>query len=249
MAHYRKLPCADERGQGPIINCVAAGGVNLARAATNGTVPATDAEVLALRAATGDTQGGENLHDLQHGMQARYGFLTTLDESWPAIANGLGSGNRWVAAVGYLHQLPGRLWTQPTDVFHCVVFGPDSSTRAVIVDPLQRPVPLYRYISMAEVQTFCKSGGYSSLSIGEYTHAAYVGHIAKRGAFWQYTKHPSGRWTRRVAVSRGFSADTTLARAYVNVLGKTRRMVQVTTGYRIGQWVDTAQFVYTEILA
>ena len=246
MIHYRGMPLADERGQGPIVNCVAASGVNIVRAADNGATPATDAEVIALRAATGDTQGGETLESLQVGIEARYGYRTVLAKTWAAIEVGL-EADRWIVAVGWLHQLPGRLWTQDGDVFHAVAFGPATLEAAVIADPLQRPVPTYRHISLAEIRTFCASGRYASLSIAEYSHARKIGHVAKRGAFFAYTRN--GIWRRKPRVTAGFSAETTLARPYIDVCGKTRRMTQIRTGAYRGYWLDTVQVRYTEVLA
>lgn len=169
--HFRAEPPADERNKpgASIINCVAASGVNIARAADDAKTPSTDAEVLALRAATGDLIGGEDLIDLQKGISKRYGYATTIDDQWLTIAEGL-AGDRWFVCLGWYAQLPARNRNPgQANVFHAVAFGPDTVNHAVCVDPIKKPTPDYDRMTMAEVRKFCSSGNFQSLGIREYS--------------------------------------------------------------------------------
>lgn len=169
--HYRKMPCPDERRPGfPVDSCVAATGVQMARAATNGAISASDAEVVALRAATGDIHGPENLPDLQSGIRSRYGFSTTLDDQWDTIAAGL-AADKWFAVLGWYFDLPDRLRNAgQKNVMHCIPAGPDTQNHCVIADPLQKPVVTYEWMTLAELRTFCAGGSFQSLAIREYSH-------------------------------------------------------------------------------
>lgn len=172
MTHFRGQPPADERNLpgAPIVNCVAASGVNIARAADDGETPSTDAEVIGLRRDTGDTEGPENLVQLKGGMAKRYpGYTTTLDDQWLTIAEGVAT-DRWFVVLGDYAQLPARMRNPgQANVPHAVACGPDIQNRAVIVDPIQKPIPSYERVTVAELRKFCSSGAYQSLSIREYS--------------------------------------------------------------------------------
>lgn len=252
LAHFREMPCADERNipGAVIVNCVAATGVNISRAATNGVMPATDAEVLALRRATGDTSGGEGLIELRTGMESRYNFKgLIIDNDWNRMAKGLSSGRMWYAIVGWYSFLPSRIKnTGQRDISHCVAVGPSSGNTVVIVDPLQKPYPRYVVVSLAEVKKFSGSMGFLNLGIGEYSRMpTYGGHVSVDGTFYQYEKNGS-RWTRVKHKNATFSADSTKAATYPDVYGESRRMAQLTTGSRKGYWVNTTglNVTYTE---
>lgn len=179
MTHFRgapppSQPWADERDASPPFeNCVAASGVNLANAATLGTIPTTDQEVQALRKATGDTVGGEGLPDLAKGMRARYGFTGLLDESWATIVTGLVSGGRAFAVIGRYDHLPPAFRTpQPTfKDFHCAYVGSNGGNSAWWVDPLDHSgpggKPAGRAMSMLTLRAFCASGANASLGLIE----------------------------------------------------------------------------------
>lgn len=253
MQHFRKLPCADERNiaNAPIVNCIAASGVNIARAATDGAIPATDAEVIALRHATGDTQGSENLLDLRTGMAARYGWHNlVIDNSWAKVNAGL-KRKTWIATYGWYSRLPNRMKNPgQRDVVHCIAVGPDSPSTVVIVDPIFKPRPIYRVASFDELHKFMASGGFINLAIEEYSRLERRGHVSVvPGNFFVYS-YSRGVWTRRVRDTGGFSADTSLAATYTNVVGHpTLRMAQIRTGFLTGYWLNTTgdHITYTEI--
>ena len=252
MTHFRTMPCADERsGNPPFQNCVAATGVNIMRAATNGAVPPTDAEVIALRVATGDTSGGEDLRDLQKGILARYKVQTYLAGTWATIAAGL-SKDTWYGVVGHYRDLPARMKNPgQADVFHAVAVGPgDKPGWAVLVDPIQKPAPSYIPVTLNEVFTYCQGGGFSSLGIVEYSEATKHGHIRVLPGPTNVYTLSNGVWRKRTGIlPRGFSADSTLVKPYV-IRGKPQRMTQVTEGARSGQWFNVASWnvKYTEEL-
>lgn len=250
--HYRKEPWADERNGQPILtNCVAASGVNIGRAATNGAIPATDAEVIALRNATGDTQGGENLDQLHHGMLARYDIRGKRTRGlWAPIETGLKTGNMWWVVIGQLHSLPKRLWTQPHDVTHAILFGPASDVQLVEVDPLMaHPVP--KLLTFDEAKAFCRSGYYEAYGLEEYSETP---HVAVRASLLRpvrlYTKK-GNKWVGRWSISARFTARVSKAE-YFTVSGKRRRMVKVTSGSHATRvpalWLnaDGTGVVYTE---
>lgn len=169
LPHFRKLPCADERnGTPPFTDCGPAGAVNLARAADNGATPATDAEVLAIRAIIGSTPGGAtSLQQVQAAMLKRYGLATKMgDGTWPFIFSGLTS-NGWRIVRGDYDALPGRMQNpgQP-NVEHFVVVGPGP----VIVDPIRKPAPFYAPATLDEIRHFCATGEFDALGIDEYSH-------------------------------------------------------------------------------
>lgn len=244
-SHFRKLPNADERIHGhPVIYCVDASVVNLARAATNGAVPSTDAEVLKVRNAAGGGNGGENLIQANTAMQAVYGFNGTLDDQWETIQTGITSLNKWFALLGWTDDLPTTPAGQP-NVFHCVVVGPGP----VIVDPLQKPVPLFTPSTTTAIQHFSHGGAYQSLGIVEYSHVVKKGHVAAHGKPFYYEKN-GNIWTRHAPVTVAkFSATTTLKHQYF-VMGQTRLMVEVLTGAHKGIWLqsDVAGVTYSEIV-
>lgn len=248
---YRPFFYADERLSGrPVIYCVVASGVNLARAATNGAIPGTDDEVLALRIATGDPTGGQTLQQLRFGMFKRYGFSGPITESWTALTNGF-AGPAWFASLGWLHQLPKRCWSQPTDVFHCLAVTGDGPGHVIIADPLQKPRPVAQRMTIAEFRDYASSGGYQALRVDEY---AEVPHASVRCEHvWDSTflyDHPTPTsWTRRRAFGVKFSGTCTKAQAYT-VLGEVRRMVRMTSGSAAvkGIWLalDAAHVTYAE---
>lgn len=169
LPHFRKLPCADERnGNPPFTDCGPAGAVNIARAADNGGTPATDAEVIAIRRLIGQTPGGRTtLQMVQAAILRKYGYATRLgDGTWTPIYEGL-TTNRWLIVRGNYKALPDRMQNvgQP-DVEHFIVVGPGP----VIVDPIRKPAPFYAPATLSEIQHFCATGEYDSLSIAEYSH-------------------------------------------------------------------------------
>jgi hypothetical protein len=194
VSHYagavgQAQPWADERlGVPPFINCVAASGVNIAGAATNGTVPTTDAEVQALRVATGDTAGGENLQQLAHGMTVRYGWTGTLDESWQTITTGLVSQGKWFAVIGDYDALPAAFRTpQPTfHGLHCTAVGPRDSKTCQWVDPLDKSGPsghpTSKPMPLAALRAFCATYAFGSLGIVEFSHESHKSYVVSIGA-------------------------------------------------------------------
>lgn len=246
MTHYRGAPegtYASERfGTPPYEDCVAASGVNLARAATNGTVPPTNAEVKALRKATGDLSGGEGLADLQKGMLKRYGFGGVRASTWSAIEAALKS-NGWVACIGMTGALPTRLQNVgQSSVAHCVAFGPDTAATAVDVDPIQRGATTARAITLAEVKAFCVSnllsngGPFLSLRVDEYSEIPQVSVYCrtKLASTFIYQRAP---WKRHRAFGVQFTASCTTAEAFF-VMGRSREMVEILSGPHKGKWLD-----------
>lgn len=245
MTVYRPSLYADERNGGPIINCVAASGVNIARAATNGAIPPTDDEVKALRKATGDVVGGQTLRQLQTGLRNRYDFTGFLADNWQAYLNGFG-GKGWFAALGWLHSLPKRCWSQPNDVFHCIAVTGDGTGFVVIVDPLQKPTPKPQRMTVDEFRTFASSGSYSSLRLDEFSEVPHVSvHCKNRlQSTFIYADNP---WRRHRAFGVQFTARCTKVQV-LPVLGKQRRMVEVIGGSHDKDWldIDAAHIVYSE---
>lgn len=247
---FRPFFYADERNGQPIIeNCVAASGVNLARAATNGAIPSTDAEVMALRAATGDLHGGQTLQQLRFGMFRRYGFAGPITTSWTALTQGF-NGPAWFASLGWLHKLPKRNWTQPSDVFHCIAVTGDGPGHVIIADPLQRPRPVAQRMTIAEFRPFAQSGGYDALRIDEYSAVPHVSvNCAHRWNSTLIYERPSPTtWKRHRAFGVKFSGTCTTA-VPMMVLGKSRRMVRMTSGsHAPDTWLalDAAHITYAE---
>lgn len=236
MSTFRPFFYADERNGGPIINCVAASGVNLARAATNGAVPSTDVEVKELRKATGDAVGGQTLKQLQIGLTKRYGFAGPITTSWVALDL---TGPAWYASLGYLHSLPKRCWGQPTDVFHCIAVTGDLAGTVIIIDPLQKPRPVPQRLTLEEYRKYAGSGGYQALRVDEYSE---VPHVAVRCAHawestWLYDR-AGASWKRHRAFGVKFSGRCTVP-ADLLVLGQLRRMVRMTSGSHAPDlWLD-----------
>jgi hypothetical protein len=158
----------------PFINCVPASGVNLINAATNGAHPTTDAEVQALRVATGDVSGGEGLEDLNKGLVKRYGYGGHIDNTWATIKSGLATGTCF-AVIGRYDSLPPD-FRKPQPSFkdgHCAYIGPRDPNTVYWVDPLDRSDnghPAVRIMSLAVLQKFVASMGYQSLGIKEFSH-------------------------------------------------------------------------------
>lgn len=237
MTVYRPPVYADERNGGPIINCVAASGVNISRAATNGAIPASDAEVKALRKATGDIVGGQTLRQLQTGLRNRYGFTGYLADNWTAYTNGF-AGKGWFAALGWLHSLPRRCWSQPTDVFHCIAVTGAGQGFVDIIDPLQKPRPVAQRITVDEFRTFASSGGYASLRLDEFSEVPHVSVYCRTilASTFIYQANP---WKRHRAFGVQFTARCTKAE-WLIVLGKRRQMVEILTGPHTRDWLDIA---------
>jgi hypothetical protein len=193
---YRPKVYADERIPNHIIeDCVAASGVNLAAAATNGRVPQTDAEVLALRAATGDLSGPEGFRDLQAGMTKRYGWGGYLSDQWSAITR-MRSEPLWVSVIGQYAVLPDRLRNPGQgNVSHAIALTGDTANYALVIDPLQKPIVTARRISYDELRIYCASGNFASLSIPEYEHATkhWLCTIGGPGRFSVWKQH-GGTW-------------------------------------------------------
>lgn len=240
MTKFRPFFYADERNGGPIINCVAASGVNLARAATNGAIPSTDDEVKALRKATGDATGGQTLQQLRFGMFSRYGFSGTITTTWTALTTGF-AGPAWFASLGYLHSLPKRCWSQPSDVFHCIAVTGDGQGHVIIADPLQKPRPVAQRLTIAEFRQYAQSGGYQALRVDEYSAVPHVSvNCAHRwDSTFLYDRPTPSSWNRHRAFGVKFSGTCTKAEPMF-VLGKSRRMVRVTSGSAAvkGTWLD-----------
>jgi hypothetical protein len=236
VSTFRPSFYADERNGGPIINCVAASGVNIARAATNGAIPSTDVEVVALRKATGDVIGGQNLQQLQFGLRKRYGFTGPITRTWASF---LFSGPAWYVSLGYLHSLPRRCWGQPTDVFHAIAVTGDIAGHVVIIDPLQKPRPVPQRLTIEEFRVYAGSGGYQALRIDEFSEVPHVSVSCRRWqSTWLYDR-AGGRWNRHRAFNVRFSGRCTVPVKEL-VLGEIRRMVRMTSGAAAtkGIWVD-----------
>lgn len=243
-------PWADERQTGePIIDCVVASFLNGENVESHGAQPHSDDEVNALRRMSGDTTGGESLFAGDLAVQRRYhrrphAHLTTRAEISAALTAG-----HYVVIIGMIGALPPNRRTQSRSVMHAVLFGPD-----VIIDPMDTSAaghPSARSISLAAQLVFASSGGYEAYEI--VPNRYYTPRTAKvtraRGRYYPYTRHADGSWSRPKLrrMTLGFSAVTSIATPYPNVLGKTRRMVEVKVGFLNGKWLDLAQMTsYTE---
>jgi hypothetical protein len=245
---------ADERNVLGVISCVSASAVNIARAATNGHVPATDAEVIALRVASQDTDGGQTLASVQAGMRRRYGWTGDLTSDWASIRDGLNWGT-WFVVVGWYHDLPARLRNVgQANVFHAVCVGPKDGKLVQFVDALQRGTVESRSMTIDELNHFASSGGFSALGIKEYSHAPqhWIVSIPKRRwplsyAYFIYRDYPPApnTWTRgndreakngNSARSRGLSyrCEAPVAKS---VMGQRRMMCKLTEGPFKGRYL------------
>jgi hypothetical protein len=233
-------PWADEK---PLnTNCVVTSCLNGENVESDGAQPHSDAEVNRLRALSGDTVGGESLAAGDLALQRAYGRKPHAAASTrTAIEIALGAGH-WIAVIGMIGALPVRLQTQTKSVSHCVLIGPAGQ----IVDPedvSNAGHPGTRHISRAETDTFAASGGYDALVFVPHVYAekSTHGHVVVKGRSSFYHRHGSGpyTWTRDPANPHTFAADTTLARLYPNVFGRSHRMVKITEGVHRGAWLNT----------
>lgn len=244
---YTSTTWADERNALGIISCVSASAVNIARAATNGHIPATDAEVIALREASNDTSGGQTLASIQAGMKARYGWTGDLTSDWASIRDGLGWGT-WFVVVGWYQNLPARLRNAgQANVFHAIAVGPKDGKLVQVVDALQRVTVESRSMTLDELNHFTASGSFSALGVKEYSHAPKHWEVSiphRRFplfySYFIYRDYPPApnTWTRgsdakarngKSARSRGLSyrCEPPIAR---NVMGERRMLCKLLEG-------------------
>lgn len=119
-----------------IEDCVAASGIDLARAA-GVDAPATAKEREALRVDAGDTHGGMDLAHLRNGMSKRYAVLPAYVQSLDGIRSALSTGYALVI-LGWLDATPRRIWCQNSgNVYHAMFWNAgDSATSVHVANPL-----------------------------------------------------------------------------------------------------------------
>ena len=138
-----------EREAGAWLDCVPSSGVEFARAGSDDrTIPATNAEREALRAAMGlpPIHQGATLAQLSTGLQARYGFTQQrLVRDWPTVAAHLGRAGTVAVITGKYGTLPIRYrrWDPGFTGAHAVAVYGNGGTAPWWCDPLA-PKGTYR---------------------------------------------------------------------------------------------------------
>lgn len=246
-------PWADERQVGqPITDCVVATMLNGENVESDGAKPVTDAEVDALRAASGDTQGGETLAAGDLALRRRYGRRPhTVADTRARIEAALDEG-AYIAVIGLIGALPARLRTQSRSVMHAVLMGPGK-----IIDPLDRSgpggKPQARSISRSEQLDFARSGGYEALVFIPHVYRPKHWEVHLRAGLFFVYREPTPakpKWSRGPHVTGGTTYRCAAPQWVDGVMGKRRKLVEVLEGKFKGRYIDvgyTSRIVAREV--